>query len=206
MPQKYSAIVFDLGNVLIPFDYKILIKKFNDAGPGLGDKFMDYYINNYEIHRRFESGKISEEEFLNTMLNVLENKIDKEKFCNDYSKVFTVDEKVAALLPVLKKNYMLVLLSNTNSIHKRYGWESYGFLKNFDKFILSYEVGAYKPEKEIYLAAQNYTKKPPEEHLFIDDVAEYAQGARNIGWDAVQFTGYDNLANAFRKKGIRYEG
>ena len=204
MGKKYSVIVFDLGNVLIPFDYKIIIEKFNKVSSGLGDKFMDYYMNNYEIHRRFESGKISEEEFINTMLNVLENKIDKEKFCNDYSKVFRVDEKVTELLPLLKEKYTLVLLSNTNSIHRKYGWNDYGFLKNFDKLVLSYEVGAYKPEKEIYLSAQAFTAKPPEEHLFIDDVAEYAQGARNVGWDAVQFTGYDDLVNAFMERGIKY--
>ena len=202
MAKKYSVIVFDLGNVLIPFNYDLIIERFNNVSAGLGNKFLDYYMNNYQVHRKFERGDISENEFLDIMLGVLENKIDKEKFCNDYSKVFTVDEKVAGLLPRLKEKYTLVLLSNTNSIHRKYGWDGYDFLKHFDKLILSYEVGAYKPEEKIYKAAEAFTGKPPEEHIFIDDVAEYAQGARNAGWDAVQFKGYDALVNAFSEKGI----
>jgi len=202
MQKKYSVIVFDLGNVLIPFNYNLVIERFEKVSPGLGNKFMDFYMNNYTIHREFERGNIPEEEFITKMLNVLENKIDKEKFCNDYSKVFTVDEKVTGLLPKLKQNYMLVLLSNTNSIHRKYGWDGYEFLKYFDKLILSYEVGAYKPEEKIYKAAQAFSGKPPEEHIFIDDIADYVEGAKKVGWDAVQFTGYDNLVETFKQKEI----
>ncbi len=202
MDKKYSVIVFDLGNVLIPFDYKVVIDRFNIISAGLGDKFMDAYMNNYHIHRQFERGELSEEEFINLMLNVLEQKVSRETFCDVYSNVFTVDQKVTGLLPILKQNHILVLLSNTNPIHRKYGWEGYDFLKYFDKLILSYEVGAYKPEEEIYKAAQAFTRKPPEEHLFIDDIAEYAQGARDAGWDAVQFKGYESLVEELRKRNI----
>jgi FMN phosphatase YigB (HAD superfamily) len=49
-----------------------------------------------------------------------------------YSKIFTVNEDVALLLPELKKKYKLILLSNTNEIHREYGWKDYSFLKYFD--------------------------------------------------------------------------
>jgi putative hydrolase of the HAD superfamily len=168
--KKYSVIVFDLGNVLIPFNYNLVIERFNKVKPGLGNKFLDYYKTNYSVHRKFEKGEISQDEFINQMLEVLENKVDKKKFVNDYSKIFTVNEDVASLLPELKKKYMLVLLSNTDSIHKEYGWKDFAFLKYFDKLILSYEVHAVKPEEKIYKSVQSFTKKPPGEHLFIDDI------------------------------------
>ncbi len=60
--RKYSVIVFDLGNVLIPFDYNILIEKFNGIEPGLGNKFIKYYRSNYSIHRDFERGFVSEKD------------------------------------------------------------------------------------------------------------------------------------------------
>jgi HAD superfamily hydrolase (TIGR01509 family) len=202
MQQKYSVIVFDLGNVLIPFNYDLVIKKFNEVSKGLGEKFLNFYKENYYIHRQFERGEISEDDFIDKMLFVLEHKVDKEKFCRDYSALFTVNEDVADLLPLLKEKYKLILLSNTNPIHRKYGWNYYDFLKYFDKLILSYEVGAYKPEEKIYKAAEAFSQKPPQEHLFIDDVAEYVQGAKNIGWDGIQFSGYYNLLNELNLRNI----
>ncbi len=202
MNQKYSVIVFDLGNVLIPFSYDDVVEKFNKVSPGLGNKFLNYYKDNYYIHRQFERGDLSEEDFINKMLNVLDHKVDKEKFCTVYSNLFKLNENVAALLPLLKEKYMLILLSNTNSIHRRYGWNDYDFLKYFDKLILSYEVGACKPEEKIYKAAQQFSQKLPAEHIFIDDVAEYVQGAKNLGWDGIQFTGFDNLMEGLNKRDI----
>lgn len=200
--KKYSVIVFDLGNVLIPFDYDLVTKRFNKVSVGLGDKFLKYYKDNYQIHRSFERGDISEDEFIKIMLDVLENKMDKEKFCNDFSKVFTVNKDVAALLPKLKEKYILVLLSNTNSIHQKYGWQDYYFLKYFDKLILSHEVNAVKPEEKIYKAVEAFTRRPSSEHIFIDDVAEYVKGARNVGWDGIQFINYEEMIEALRRRNI----
>jgi putative hydrolase of the HAD superfamily len=200
--KKYSVIVFDLGNVLIPFDYNLMLDKLNQKQSGLGKKFHNYYKDNYEIHRDFERGKIAEKDFLSRMLGVLNSYVSEEEFCNYYSKIFSVNEDVASLLPVLKEKYILVLLSNTNSIHRKYGWDDYSFLKYFDKLILSYEVGAVKPENKIYLAVEEFTQKPSGEHLFIDDIKEYVQGAKNIGWDAVHFTGYQKLLEELKGRKI----
>ena len=185
--NKYSVIVFDLGNVLIPFDYTPFIKSLNDLRGGLGDRMIQLYKSNYNIHRSFEAGKISEKEFLAQMMEWTEGATDEENFCRIFSDIFTVNGDVVSLLPLLKEKYMLVLLSNTNSIHKKYGWEKYGFLKYFDKLCLSNEIGAVKPEEKIYKAVEEFTGHAPAEHIFIDDVAEYAEGARRAGWDAIHF-------------------
>ncbi len=200
--KKYSVIVFDLGNVLVPFDYSVMIKKFNELKQGLGDKFADYYKSNYEIHRNFERGDIPEKVFIDKMLQVLENKIDSVTFCSLFSKIFKANEDVVNLLPQLKEKYKLVLLSNTNSIHREYGWKSYPFLKYFDKLILSYEVHSVKPEEKIYRAVEEYTKLPPGDHFFIDDILEYVDGAKNAGWDAVQFSSYEKLISDMKKRNI----
>jgi glucose-1-phosphatase len=202
MQKKYSVIVFDLGNVLLPFDYNILIGKLNEIENNLGENFMEYYENNYNLHRSFEKGEISEEDFIERMLKVLGNRIDKEKFCNYFSEIFKVNEDVISLLPKLKKNYTIVLLSNTNSIHEKYGWKHYEFLKYFDKLFLSHEIGAYKPEEKIYKAVENFTKKPPSEHIFIDDVPEYVEGAKKMGWDAVKFRSYEKLLDDLKEREI----
>ena len=145
--KKYSAIVFDLGQVLLPFDYKSFIEKVNRHKPGIGEQFAELYKQNYYIHRDFEKGLISEEVFITQMLGYLDNVIDEETFCRYWSDIFSFNEDVIALLPVLKKNYKLYLISNTNSIHKKYGFGNYEFLKIFDKLILSHEVKVHKAGK-----------------------------------------------------------
>lgn len=204
MKPTYSALVFDLGNVLLPFNYEIILSGLDRIEIGLGEKFKRFYRTNYELHRELECGNLSEGKFLEIVLGALDNKLSKEDFCELYSNIFTVNNELVRILPALKKNYKLVLMSNTNGIHQRYGWGKYEFLKVFDKLVLSHEAGAVKPEPEIYKAVEAYTLAQPEEHFYTDDIAEYIAGARLLGWDAVQFTGNGELFTEMDKRGIRY--
>jgi len=191
--RKYSVIVFDLGQVLLRFDYKYFVEKVNKHKPGIGEKFLQLYKDNYSTHRDFEKGLLTEDKFINIMLGYLDNCIDGETFCKYWSDIFTPDERVISLLPLLKENYQLYLISNTNSIHKEYGFGNYEFLKLFDKLILSHEVKFIKPEEEIYLEVEKVSGFSPEEHIFIDDILEYVDAAKKLGWDGIQFVGYDDL-------------
>lgn len=200
--KKYSAVVFDLGQVLVRFDYKYFVDKVNKIKPGIGEQFIELYKQNYHIHRDFEKGLISEKVFIDQMLEYLDHKIDGETFCRYWSDIFSLNMDVVALLPEIKKNYKLYLVSNTNSIHQKYGYQHYEFLKIFDKLFLSHEVGFVKPEKEIYHAVEKFSGFPSNEHIFIDDILEYVEAAKSIGWDGIQFVGYDDLAKNFQSRRI----
>lgn len=200
--RKYSAVVFDLGMVLVPFDYKIMVNKLEQIEDGLGNHFIDSYRSNYHIHRDFERGKIGTEDFISQMLKVLNNKIDSETFCKFYSEIFTINQNVVDLLPILKNDFRLFLLSNTNALHHQYGWKDYLFIHHFEKLILSHEVGAVKPEEKIFRAVELASKLPSGEHILIDDIAEYVEAAKNLGWDGVQFKGYDDLVKNLRIRDI----
>lgn len=200
--RKYSAIVFDLGQVIVPFDYKFFVDKVNKHKPGIGEKFLELYKSNYQTHRDFEKGKIPENIFISQMLGYLDNVIDGTTFCKYWSDIFSVDERIVLLLSQLKKNYKLYLISNTNSIHKTYGFQHYEFLKLFDQLFLSHEVGFIKPEKEIYQAVEKVSGFQPEEHIFIDDIPEYVEAAKSLGWDGIQYVGYDDLINNLSSRGI----
>jgi len=204
MKPKISVVVFDLGNVLLPFDYSIAIARLNSISPDLGNKFSLYSKENYQFHRSFERGDISNEDFISQMLKALDNKIDSKCFCEIYSEIFIENKPVTNLLPFLKKHYKLILLSNTNAIHQKYGWQKYKFLKYFDKLILSNEINAVKPEEKIYRAAEEFSGQPSAEHLFIDDILEYANAAQNIGWHAINYKSPELLIKGLTEKGILY--
>jgi len=197
-----SVIVFDLGKVLINYDYSPAIGKLNRIQPGLGDSFSKLYSEDYELHRKFERGEIHTEAFLDIMLERVNHKLTGKQFCKLFSDVFTLNQSVIDLLPVLKKNYQLILLSNTSTMHRKYGWGNYDFLKYFSKLVLSYEVGACKPEKKIYKAVEEFTGVPSEKHLYIDDVKEYVNAAKKIGWDGIHFKNYDELVKELKTRKV----
>jgi putative hydrolase of the HAD superfamily len=199
---KYSVIVFDLGKVLVDYDYSPAIGKLNRIQPGLGDSFSKLYTEDYELHRKYERGEIHTEAFLDIMLERANHKLNGKQFCRLFSDVFVLNQKVIDLLPILKKNYQLVLLSNTSIMHRKYGWGSYDFLKYFSKLVLSYEVGACKPEKKIYQAVEEFTKEPSAKHLYIDDVKEYVNGAKKLGWDGILFKNYEELIKELKARKV----
>lgn len=200
--RKYTVIVFDLGMVLISYNYNIALERLEKIEKGFGVNYLNHYKANYATHRQFERGDISEHEFLAKVMTIFNGKLDKETFKKIYSEIFTVNKDVVALLPELKGKYKLILLSNTNSIHREYGWKNYEFLKHFEKLFLSYEVQAVKPEKNIYKAVESYTNRPTNEHIFIDDVKEYVEAAIKCGWDGIQFTDCEKLFNDLKTRKI----
>ncbi len=202
MNTKYTVIVFDLGNVLIPFNYEIAFAKLDEIKQGLGNHYRTFLKDNYHLHRAHESGQMSDYEFISVHLAALDNLLDRETFCRIYSEIFTVNEPTTDLLSALKQKYRLMLLSNTNAIHKKYGWEHYPWLGNFEKLFLSHEVKAVKPQPEIYNAVTAYTKAPASEHIFIDDIAEYVEGAKKCGWDGIQYLSHEYVVKELEARGI----
>ncbi|MFD7018585.1 HAD-IA family hydrolase [Streptomyces sp. NPDC059161] len=64
----------------------------------------------------------------------------------------------------------------------------------FDGLVLSFEVGARKPERRIFEAAAELAGVAPGECLLVDDIAANCAGAEAAGWQAVHFTGADAAA------------
>jgi FMN phosphatase YigB (HAD superfamily) len=129
--------------------------------------------------------------------------ITYEEFCNWWSSVFLKESLVPeALLEDLASRYRLLALSNTNPIHFAMVKEAYPLLRHFDDFVLSYEVGAAKPEAKIYQEAIVRAQCNPEECFFTDDVALNIEAARLNGMDAVQFLSAEQLERELRVRSL----
>lgn len=96
----------------------------------------------------------------------------------------------------LKAQHKLGILSNAgeNALDRLIGAEN-GAL--FDATVFSYEVGAVKPDVIMYEVIAKKLGVLPEECLFIDDQAQYGEGARLAGMQAVTY-----VNNAQFKKDI----
>ena len=69
--------------------------------------------------------------------------------------------------------------------------------------MLSFRIGAVKPEVAIFQAAAEMAGCRAEEIFFVDDLPGHVAGARAAGFDAVQFVGAERLAEELRRREIR---
>jgi FMN phosphatase YigB (HAD superfamily) len=197
-----KTIIFDLGRVIVNFDFQ---RGYNRMAQLCSYPAEDIpaRIGSCDLVTRFESGQVEPEDFVQELSALLELNVDYREFCDIWSSIFLPETLIPeSLLERLKSSYRLVLLSNTNAIHWEMISAHYPLLKHFDERVLSYRVGALKPDPKIYRAAIDAAECAPEECFFTDDIAAYVEGARRHGIDAVQFQNRAQIENELRQRGV----
>lgn len=196
------SILFDLGNVLVPFDIQRGYQQLSQAS-GLPQEEVAVRIRESGLYEVYESGQIETDSFLDEFTKVLGYRSSLEEFREVWNSIFFPHTVTSEELVVdLKARYRLVLLSNTNDLHFNWLRERYPILNHFDAYTLSYQVGAMKPSERIYAAAVENAQCKPEECFFTDDIEKYVEAARSFGIDAEQFVGEERLRAHLRNRGM----
>src|SRR5258707_19775 len=196
------TVIFDLGNVIVPFEFKRAYKALAPYG-SLAPEKIPRRIRSTDLVTRFETGLVGPEDFVAEFSRILELRLSFQEFEEVWSSIFLAGTLIpASLLEGIRKNYRLLLLSNTNALHFPMLRRTYPLLEHFDRYILSYEVGAMKPSPRIYQEAISHAGCPAEECFFTDDIPEYVEGARQQGIDAVQFQSCDQIVGELRARGV----
>ena len=199
-----KTILFDLGNVIIPFDFKLGYARLASLG-GCPSSEISKRLRSTDLVTRFESGQVSSRDFVDELSRLLELKASYEEFCEIWSSIFLPPTLVPeSMIEGLRRHHRMLLLSNTNAIHFSMVEANYPLLRHFDHYVLSYRVGALKPSPRIYEEALAHAECRPEECFFTDDIEQYAEAARRAGIDAVQFQSVPQLEQELRARGIEW--
>ncbi|MCX8010876.1 MAG: HAD family phosphatase, partial [Ignavibacteria bacterium] len=193
---------FDLGNVLIFFDWSLPSKRLAEMNPKINFDFKKFFSDKIELIKNFEKGKIESSTFMGILESELQTGLPEKELAKIFSEIFTPNRLLLEKLGFLERNYSLYLLSNTNILHRDFGWGNYDFLKYFKKLFLSYEIGNIKPEKEIFEFVEKQIELKHSEFIYIDDILEYVETARAKGWNAIQFKNNEQLIDEMKKFGI----
>lgn len=200
-----KTVIFDLGKVLIPFDFSRGYRAMSELCSYAPEE-IPKRIGSTDLVRRFESGQVPPEQFVEQLCAILNVQIEYARFCEIWSSIFLPHTLIPeSLLEGLRRRYRLLLLSNTNAIHFQMVRDNYPLLRHFHEYVLSYEVGAMKPSPLIYAAAIAQAHCAPEECFFTDDIAEYVAGARQAGIDAVQFQSAAQIQTELLERGVNWE-
>ncbi|MCU1275141.1 MAG: HAD-superfamily hydrolase, subfamily variant 3 [Bryobacterales bacterium] len=200
-----KTVIFDLGKVIIPFDFKRGYQGLEQVC-GYPAAEIPRRLATTDLVQRFESGLVEPKDFVEQLSRVLDFRVDYDQFCQIWSSIFLPDPLIPeSLLEGLSKRYRLLLLSNTNAIHFDMLEQSYPLLRHFHHLVLSYRVGAMKPSPAIFHEAIARAECRPDECFFTDDIAEYVAAAKREGIDAVQFESRAQIEQELLARGIRWE-
>lgn len=186
--KQIDNIIFDLGGVVLDIDYTRTIQAFKDLGIQDFDKLYTQ-ASQSGVFDDFETGKITEEEFINYLLNSMSNSCTSADVIHAWnSMLLNWNKRKLDLILELRKNYRVFLLSNTNSIHKKAFLSS---LENqlginsldqyFETIYLSHEIGLRKPNKDVFEYVLNKENLNADKTLFLDDSIQHIEGAKSIG-------------------------
>ena len=201
MKKAYDVIVFDLGNTLIRFDHNISAKKIANMFHLDTKRIYDAFFDS-EMTRDFEKGLISSAQFHDRAQQFLGIRMPYKDFTLIWNDIFWEDEEVSRIVRRLKGSYRLLLLSNVNRLHFEWIRNKFDIINIFDDLVLSYLVGAMKPDPKIYEAAADAAGVSKQELLYIDDREDLIKEATALGIDSIRFEGAEKLASSLKSLGI----
>lgn len=199
--KPVKVIIFDLGNTLIKFDHNISAKKIANLFHLDSGKVRSLFFDS-EITRSFEKGAISPKVFHSRITGFLNIKLPFKDFVSIWNDIFWEDKEACGIARQLKSEYRLFLLSNVNRLHFDYIENKFDIIKIFDEVILSFAIGAMKPEIKIFDDAVKRAGGDKTAVLYIDDREDLIQEARKFGIESIKFEGAEKLREELKHRGI----
>jgi HAD superfamily hydrolase (TIGR01509 family) len=183
-PPARLALVLDLGGVVLELDFPRFSRELG-LGSERDAEAVLRKLDGWKLYDAFERGTIAEADFFTHLATRLRTTRSRDELLAAWNTVFrqTVPG-VEPLLTELAGKVPLYILSNTNVAHIRYAVAQFPVLALFQKILTSYDLGARKPEPEIYRRMLGAIQRRPNEILFIDDRQDNVLAARAVGLQA----------------------
>ena len=185
MNTERRWVIFDLGKVLLDFDFAIAAKELARYSPQEEEQILES-INQSPLLHTFERGDWSEAQFFQKLSVECRLEASLEELKKGFAEIFTPVSSMVEFMESLKERGIPVMVfSNTNVTAVDYIRAAFPFFERFDAYCLSYEHGCMKPDTTLYGVAQLMTRCTPGNLLFLDDRAENVHAARQMGWSAI---------------------
>ena len=196
--MKPEAFIFDIGNVLVTFDYSRVAGALSALGADLSDRAAFE-----QLAARYERGEVDRAEFLARLRVILRHSADDEAVACAWQEIFEPNRPMWELVERLHELYPLYLLSNTNCLHHDYLLREYAIFEKFADGVFSYRAKLAKPEREIFELGIRQFGVDPQSTIYLDDLTANVEAARGAGLRAFR---YDPAAHGDLLATLRAEG
>lgn len=197
-----KAVVFDLGKVLLNFDYGIAIQKLQ----------MRCRISAGELHRlidqspllyRYETDLLTTEQFFAEIQSRSGYGGNLTEFSEAFGDIFSpIDRMVQLHADLRARGTPTYIFSNTNYLAVEHIRRRYPFFQNFNGYILSCEHRAMKPDGRLYEIVERYSGEKGRNLLYIDDRPENIATGKRRGWQTILHESPEKTLLAVRKTGV----
>jgi putative hydrolase of the HAD superfamily len=205
MKPPPQFIFLDAGNVLVSFDYAKGFRQISEEAGIPSSQVKKFYTRN-NLQAKLENGTLDWQKVHSEFCSHISSNIPLKLFSRAAGDIFSLNIEMMPVLAALQRNTIRFgLLSNSCQPHWDHLCSSrYSLLPHaFTPIVLSHEVSAAKPDKEIYLYAQKTVHVSADKIFFCDDLTCNVDAARDAGWDAEIFTSARQLIHDLNDRGIR---
>lgn len=195
-----KLIVFDFGGVYFTDNVLELAQKLSKE---IGVQIEEFVKVLKTILPDYEKGRISEQEFWDKGLKMLNKSCNIQKLHDIAIEHFKPIKETAYLIEKLKKNYKIGMLSNQTNWADELNFK-YNFFHHFDPLIISKNVGFKKPEQRIYEILIEKAKCKPEEIVFIDDSESHGDVPKKLGINFIHYKSSEQLEEKLKELGLKF--
>ncbi len=197
-----SAAVFDLGKVMVDFDYSIAARRIAARGT-MSLLEIARYINQSTLFVRYETGTVTTPQFYDEICQVTGFRGSLAEFGECFADIFVPIQPMVELQAALRQRGLTTYaFSNTNELAAEHIRRSFPFYDKFDGHILSYEHGVMKPDARLYEVVERQSGRRGAEILYLDDRPENIATGAQRGWQVILQESPEKTRAAIQKLGL----
>lgn len=197
-----KAVVFDLGKVLLDFDYGIAVARIQRCSR-LSLAELQTLINQSPLLLRYESNSLSTAQFFAEVQSASGFRGTLHEFREMFADIFKPIDPMVALHGRLRASGVRTyIFSNTNEIAVEHIRARFPFFNEFDGYILSYEHSAMKPDPALYAVVERISGRSGADLLYIDDRPENIETGLERGWQTILHEDPARTEAAIRRRGL----
>ena len=183
--KNSPVFIFDLGKVLVDFDWSIAAKKIAARSTQPPEQFHAWLATS-PLLWQYECGQLSRADFFEAIRTATGFQGTVAEFDTYFADIFTEIPPMISLHAELRaRGFKTYIFSNTNDLAIEHVRRNFPFFKNFDGYIFSYEVGAMKPQPEIYEAMEKMCSRRGVDLIYLDDRPENIETGKARGWRTI---------------------
>jgi HAD superfamily hydrolase (TIGR01509 family) len=194
-----SVVLFDLGNVLI----SIHPERFA-ATLGIDHRSdQSRRLQVVQLMQRYERGELETDRFFEQLGQVFSGKFSRQRLTEALEKVLgNPIEGMPDLLQRVASSVPVGMVSNTNETHFEYCRRNFTFLSIIPHHFLSWKLRVMKPDAAYYARVLEQLALPANRIVFIDDIPENVEGAKQAGMVGIVFEGAQRLRQELEALGV----
>jgi 2-haloacid dehalogenase len=198
-----NTVIFDLGNVLINWDPKLLYNKIFDL-----EEQTNHFLENIctlSWNEEQDAGRTLE---AGTNALIAEYPQHKEEITAYYTRwEEMLNGPIEGTVEIFRKlkesrKYKFYALTNWSSELFPIALREFDFLNWFDGIVVSGDEGIRKPEVAFFQILFDRYQVKPENAVFIDDNLRNVEAARNLGIQSIRFSSPEELEKELLNSGV----